>query len=327
MKKMLLVLSSLVLMFLVLSIAAGPVLAAKPFPSKNLIWIVPSKPGGGFDFYSRAVGRQMLKFLPKGPTIIFVNVPAGGGVEAVTRLSKAKPNGYTLGIVKVPGSIVSQLTLPFVKYDVAKLSYIGNITTDPYAVAVRKDSPLKSLKDMQKKGSIKFSTSGVGATSWVNTVILTKELGIQPKYVHYTSSADSILSCIRGDSEAFLAPLFSALPYATSGDIKFLASFSKERIAKAPNVITVVEAGYPSLTNLNLARVLAAPPNTPDKYLKVLEKAFWKAINDKDFLARLDKANRPILEPTKGKAAKKLVMSASSVFSKYESFLKKSIGK
>lgn len=325
--KRIMVIYSMVLMLLILSITAGPVLAEKKYPSKNLIWIVPSKPGGGFDFYSRAVGRQMLKYLPKGPSIIFVNVPAGGGVEAVTRLSRAKPNGYTVGIVKVPGSIVSQLTLPFVKYDVAKLRYIGNITTDPYSVAVRKDSSLNSIKDMQKKGTIKFSTSGVGATSWVNTVILTKELGIQPKYVHYTSSADSILSCIRGDSEAFLAPLFSALPYAESGDIKFLAAFSKERIAKVPNIMTVAEAGYPRLSTLNLSRVLAAPPNTPDKYLKVLEGAFWKAIMDKGFLARLNKAKRPIIGPLKGKEARELVLSASQVFSKYESVLKESLGK
>jgi len=318
---------SLAIILLVFWTAAGPVLAAKQFPSKNLIWIIPSKPGGGFDFYSRAVGRQMLKHLPKGPSIIFVNVPAGGGVEAVTRLSRAKPDGYTVGIVKVPGSIVSQLTLPFVKYDVAKLSYVGNITTDPYAVAVKKDSPLNSIKEMKEKGTVKFSTSGVGATSWVNTVILSEEVGIQPKYVHYTSSADSILSCVRGDSEAFLCPLFSALPYAESGDIKFLAAFSKERVAKVPNVSTVVEAGYPRLSSLNLSRVLAAPPNTPEKYLKVLEDAFWKAVNDKEFLARLNKAKRPIIGPTRGKEARELVLSASEVFTKYESFLKASLNK
>ena len=325
--KRMMVIYSMVFILLLLWSSAGPVLAAKQFPSKNLIWIIPSKPGGGFDFYSRAVGRQMLKYLPKGPSIIFVNVPAGGGVEEVTRLYRAKPDGYTLGIVKVPGSIVSQLTLPFVKYDVAKLTYVGNITTDPYAVAVKKDSPLNSIKDMREKGTIKFSTSGMGATSWVNTVILTKEAGIQPTYVHYTSSADSILSCIRGDSEAFLCPLFSALPYAESGDIKFLAAFSKERVAKTPDVPTVVEAGYPKLSSLNLSRVLAAPPKTPEKYLKVLEDAFWKAVNEKEFLARLNKAKRPIIGPTKGKEARELVLSASQVFTKYESFLKESLKK
>ncbi len=55
---------------------------AKDFPSKNIRWIVPYKPGGGFDTYSRAIARTMKKFLPKGVNVIVTNKPGAGGQVA-----------------------------------------------------------------------------------------------------------------------------------------------------------------------------------------------------------------------------------------------------
>lgn len=299
--------------------------AENGFPSKNITWLIPSKPGGGFDIYSRAVGKFMQKYLPNKVDFIYRDVPAGGGIEAVTMVYKAKPDGYTIGIVKVPGSIVSQIAMPWVQYDVTKMTYIGTISKSPFALAVNKNSAYNSVDDLVKKGKIKFSTSGIGATSWANTVIFANELGIKASFVNYTSMPDSALSCIRGDSEAFLGPIFTLWPYEKSGDIKFLAVFSKERIPQMENVKTIGEEGYPELATLSMYRTVAGPPGLPENIRKILEEAFWKAVNDKGFVNQLQKANQPLIGPTKGDGAFELVTSAGKRFSKYKTILQESL--
>lgn len=315
-----------VCLFSVLCLASAAVHAADGFPSKNITWLVPSKAGGGYDIYARAVGRQMQKYLPNKVDFIYMNLPAGGGVESLTKLYNAKPDGYTIGYVKVPGSIVSQMTLDFAKYDCEKIAYIGNITTDHDALVVKKDSPLSSFKDLVAKGTVKFSTTGVGATSWVNTVVLTKEVGITPKYVHYTNTADAMLSVIRGDTDALVVPFFSTLQYANSGDVKLLVLNAASRAKEAPDVPTIGEAGYPGLADaLSASRLIGCPPNTPPEVLKILQDAFWQAVNDPELLTALDKAGFPIMEPCKGADSLKLVHACMGVFEKYKADLVESV--
>ena len=95
-------------LFLVLA-ASQTSLAAKDdkYPSKTITWLINAAPGGGFDLHSRAVARVMRKKL--GVNIIIRNVPGAGGVISWNLLTVAKPDGYTIGIVNLPGAIVSQL--------------------------------------------------------------------------------------------------------------------------------------------------------------------------------------------------------------------------
>jgi tripartite-type tricarboxylate transporter receptor subunit TctC len=315
-----------VCLFSVLCLASAAAYAADGFPSKNITWLVPSKAGGGYDIYARAVGRQMQKYLPNKVDFIYMNLDAAGGVESLTKLYNAKPDGYTIGYVKVPGSIVSQMTLDFAKYDCEKIAYIGNITTDHDALVVKKDSPINSLKDLKAKGTVKFSTTGVGATSWVNTVVMTKEVGITPRYVHYTNTADAMLSVIRGDTDALLVPFFSTLQYASSGDVKLILLNAASRAKQVPDVPTIAEEGYPGLSDaLSASRLIGCPPNTPLEVMNVLEDAFWKAVNDPELLAALEKAGFPIMEPCKGADAKTLVQACMGVFEKYKADLAESV--
>ena len=84
-------------------LAARPAKAAQPvdFPQKNITWIVPFGPGGGYDTYSRAVAKVMPKYLPKNIDIIIRNIPGAGTMKATLILNRSKPDGYTLGILDI----------------------------------------------------------------------------------------------------------------------------------------------------------------------------------------------------------------------------------
>lgn len=300
--------------------------AAADFPKGKITWLVPSKAGGGYDIYARAVGKKMQELLPNKVDFVYVNQPAGGGVEALMKLYHAKPDGYTMGFVKVPGSVVSEMTLDFAKYKSDEFSYIGNLSSDHDALVVKSDSPVNSVKDLLAKGTVKFATTGVGATSWVNAVVLSKETGLDIRYVHFTNTADAILSIIRGDAEALIVPLPSAQIYAKSGDVKLLAIGAPQRDDNAPGIPTFAESGYPVVdTAWNASRLMACPPGTPAEVMAVLEDAMYKAVTSPDVQESLASAGFFVTGPTRGAEALKMVQDCIATFANYKDELSASI--
>src|SRR6478672_11630489 len=82
--------------------------SAAAFPTKNIQFVIPYAPGGGFDVYPRVVAPVMEKYLPNKVNIVPINVPSGGGSRGVAQLYRAKADGYTIGILNVPGMFILQ---------------------------------------------------------------------------------------------------------------------------------------------------------------------------------------------------------------------------
>ena len=76
-----------------------------PEKGKTITWLIPYAPAGGFDLHSRAVSVGLKKAL--GVNVILRNRPGAGGTISWNLLWKAKPDGYTIGTVNIPGAIVS----------------------------------------------------------------------------------------------------------------------------------------------------------------------------------------------------------------------------
>ncbi len=82
--------------------------AAAGFPNKNIQFVIPYAPGGGFDVYVRFVGPVVEKYLPNKANIVPINVAAGGGSRGVAQLYRSRPDGYTVGILNIPGMFILQ---------------------------------------------------------------------------------------------------------------------------------------------------------------------------------------------------------------------------
>ena len=110
----------------VLAFGAGRPAAAKPFyAGKTMVLVVPTNPGGGYDFYCRAIANLMQEEL-KGSTFIVKNIPGAGSIIGVNEIYRSKPNGLTFGVIN-PGLIATQLVgQRGVKFDLRKMSMLGN---------------------------------------------------------------------------------------------------------------------------------------------------------------------------------------------------------
>lgn len=250
------------------------------YPNKPITWLINASPGGGFDLHSRAVARTMRQKL--GVNIIIRNVPGAGGVISWNLLSAAKPDGYTIGIVNLPGAIVSEL-FKETQYKLNEFSWIGRISAGRYVWASGKQYNLRTLKDFQAAKEVLITESGVGTTGWVTATLTAATMKFKPKFIMgYGGAPASNMAIVRGEGHARGLGLDSPgqMAYVNDGKLVPTWVYLKKRDPRYPDVPTVGELGFPQLSVLAASRVVAAPPKMPKDRMAILIKAFRASIED-----------------------------------------------
>ena len=157
----------------------------------------------------------MEKYLPNKVNVVPLNVPAGGGAKGVSQLYRARPDGYTVGILNIPGLFILQARGG--GYDLNKFTWLAGLGRDPYALAVPWNSPIKSVADLQALSAtrpVKFTTTGPDGTAYGVTMIATELLGIRLQLITgYKGSSEYVAAAVRGDGDAVITnlPLLASL--------------------------------------------------------------------------------------------------------------------
>jgi tripartite-type tricarboxylate transporter receptor subunit TctC len=257
--------------------------AAAAYPNKNIQFVIPYAPGGGFDGYVRFIGPVIEKYLPNKANIVPINVSAGGGGRGVAQLYRSKPDGYTIGILNIPGMFILQQQQGPGAYDLAKFSWIGAMGEgERYVISVGTNSPLKTfadLKALSAKRPVKLSVSGPQSSAYAATRIGSELLGLKTQLITgYRGSADYVVGAIRGDSDAVIAGIATTMRFLRGGQVRALATFEKH--SSIPGVPDATTLGIPELDNLTVERPVAAPPGVPPEIVNTLSATLAKALAD-----------------------------------------------
>lgn len=272
--------------------------AVAKYPEKTITFIIPYKPGGGFDTYVRALAPILEKRL--GVTVVPKNMPGAGGRKGATYLYKSKPDGYRISIMNLPGKAIAAIQgKKGVGYDIRKFTWLGQIASDSYVIAVAGKSKINSIADLKKLGrTIKTAGTGKGATSYVVSQIAGNILGLKLKLVTgYKGSSGMSIAVIRGDTDIGFFAYRSYSKFAKSGDLRAIAALDEKG---------AIKLGKPGLSKLRIHRLVAAPPGLPADIKKTLEDALFDSINDAGFKKWAKKARRP-LAALRGKESEKLI--------------------
>jgi tripartite-type tricarboxylate transporter receptor subunit TctC len=302
---------------------APEALGAGAFPTRNIQFIIPYAPGGGFDVYVRLIGPVMETYLPNKVSIVPVNIAAGGGSRGVAQLYRSKPDGYSIGILNIPGMFILQQQQGTGAYDLAKFSWIGTMGEgERYAISVGAKSPLKTfadLKALSAKRPVKFSVTGPEGTAYAATMIGTQLLGIRTQLISgYKGSADYVIAAIRGDSDAVIAAIPTTLRFARGGQLRVLASF--ETHSSIPGVPDATALGQPELDQISVERLVGAPPGLPAAIQNVLATALAKSLQD-PIVTKWAEDNDLIMVPRAPDATSKLVAQQRAFFDKWRKYL------
>jgi len=260
---------------------------AAGYPTKPIKMIIPYNAGGGTDVLARALQPALEKSL--GQTIIVSNMPGGGGILGFTKAVNAKKDGYT---VTIPNNVIfANQGMGNATYKYTDFSYLGNILTEDYLVAVRADGPWQTWKEFEKDlelhpNTIKFGFSGYGGSTHVASEILANTVNYQAKQIPYDGSSKAVLAAMGGHVDALTLNLGDLASGLKSGKLRLLATMGEKRLSEYPDVPTLQELGY----NISLSnwRGIAAPSGVSDEVKAAWNKAIKAATSDPEFIKMIN---------------------------------------
>jgi len=304
-----------------IAMLAGVAHAATGFPAKDIAFIIPDGPGGGFDLDVRAIAPAMEKYLPSKVNIVPTNVPGAAGTRAAIEIYRAKPDGYTIGIFNIPG-IYLQQQRGGAGFDLTRLSWLGRVGIDNYGLAVGESSPIRSVADLQALSQtrpVKFTSTGPAGTAYNATLIAANLLDIKAQLITgYRGSSDYVVGAIRGDGDAVITVIPTLRRMAEGKTLRIIADF--EERASVSGAEDAVALGKPELAQIVLDRLIAAPPGLPEEIRAILAGALVRALADSQVIAWAKETDSTISPESSDQAAATL-RSQIEFYDKWKPFL------
>ncbi len=227
-----------------LSLAGSAANAA--WPEAPITWVVPYPAGGGTDVIARTVASSLEKTL--GQTIVVENKPGGGTAIGASAVSRAKPDGYTVGTADSGTLAFNPSLYKKLTYDPARFTYIGGLARFPLVLAVPANSPYKTVNELieaARKDPGKLSASSAGSGSPHHLALERFKQLTKTDIVHvpYKGAAPALQDLIGGQVDLMFGDLGSSLPNIKAGKVRVLAATVPERLAVLPDVPTMAQEG------------------------------------------------------------------------------------
>lgn len=261
------------------ALIVGGALQAQDYPTRPVRVLVPYTPGGITDLVTRITAVELGKSL--GQTFVVDNRPGANSILAVDMVSKATPDGYTLGTV-IAAHAANQTLYAKLPYDSVKsFEHVSLLATSPLIVTATNSLPVTSVKELvelakAKPGQLTFASSGIGAAAHLTTELLMATTGIKMTHVPYKGTAPALQDLIGGQINIMLDTPSSMLPHVRAGKIKALGMTSEKRVAVAPEMPTLIESGVQVVGGTWVA--LLAPAGTPKAIVDKLSRAAGAAM-------------------------------------------------
>jgi len=263
--------------------------AAQAYPTRPITMIVPLATGGSTDVIARIVAEGMRPTL--GQPVVVENVTGAGGTIGVGRAARAAPDGYTINLGQWGTNMANGAIYPL-QYDViGDFEPVALIASQPFLIDSRKSLPADDLKGLiawikANPDKVSEGNSGIGTPSHVAGILLQNTLGLRWQMVPYRSAGLSMQDLIAGQIDILLDTPAVSLPQVQAGTIKAYAVTAKSRVAVAPDIPTVDEAGLPGFY-FSFWHAIWVPKGTPKPIIAKLNEAVVNALADATVRKRL----------------------------------------
>src|SRR6516162_1181556 len=269
--------------------AVSRVAKAQTYPSRPITMIVPFPPGGLADVIGRIAAEGMRASL--GQSIIIENVGGANGSIGTGRVARTAPDGYTL-VLGIWNTHVGNAATYALQYDVVKdFAPIALLADAPLLLVAKKAIPANDLKELiawlkANPDKASMGTVGAGSPGHLLGLLLQQETGTRFGLVAYRGAAPQTQDLVAGQIEMGIANPATALPHVQAGSIKAFAVTAKNRLAVAPDIPSVDEAGLPGLY-FSLWAGLFAPKGTPRNIIDKLNSAAVDTLSDPNMRHKL----------------------------------------
>jgi tripartite-type tricarboxylate transporter receptor subunit TctC len=272
---------------------AGAQDSAANFPDHPIRVIVSVPAGGGVDAVTRIVVDKMR--VPLGQPLAVENKAGAGGSVAAEAVSSSTPDGYTL-LASQPAPITTNSFLyKSLNYDPAQLTPIAVMSHVANVLLVRPDFPAKTVQELiayakANPGKLNYASQGIGTTSHLTAALFETITHIKLVHVPYKGTAPALNDLIASHVDLMFTELATSLELNNAGKARILAVAVNKRIAAIPDIPTLEEAGVSGCVS-DTWQALTAPPKTPAAIVAKLNDAANQAMQDPELLDRFKQLN------------------------------------
>ena len=262
---------------------------AGAFPQRAVTFVLPGPAGGGPDQVIRLLGDLLATRW--GVPVVVDNKPGATGMIGAEAVARSEPTGYKLlftftALVQAPAVFAK---VPYdLERDFAPLTQVANA---PVFLAVRSDSPIRSLGDYVAEGKrgakpISYGTFGIGSSYHIYGEALKRSQGLDLLHVPYKGEALAMSDLLGGQIDSTFVSVGTGAPQLRAGKIRPLAVVSKVRSTTLPEVPTFAEGGVQGVDAVGWFGALA-PAGTPPAVVAKLAADINAAVQTPAVAARL----------------------------------------
>ena len=247
--------------------------------------MVHTGPGGGSDLFARAIAEMLQKEKLISQRMQVVNKSGGGPAVAMAYLAEKKGESHTVGFYTGVW-VTNPLTTVEATVTMKDLTPITRLVLEPAVIAVKADSPYKTMKDFveaAKKNPKQLAQSGGSITSRDNLMrlLLQKATGAQWNFISFPSGGERLSNLLGGHVQMMVIEPQEAGEQIRAGNLRVIATLTEKRLASMPNVPTIKEQGI-DVPLIPQARGLVAPPAAPKEVVQYWERRFRRVRENPD---------------------------------------------
>jgi tripartite-type tricarboxylate transporter receptor subunit TctC len=272
-----------------LALATGA--AAQSYPVKPVRVIAPFAPGGAADVVSRAVSERLAAAL--GQQFVVDNRSGAGGAIGLEMLSRAVPDGYTIGSASEAMTVLVY-TQKVAWHPLTSFTPISLMSTQPLVLVVNAAVPAATFKDFvayarAKPGQLSFGSSGHGHSQHLTGEMIRKAAGIDMVHVPYKGGGAAVIDLLGGQIPAAVLGSSPVIPHHRAGKVRILVVTSAKRSAALPDIPTLAESG---VAGIDVSQTLGmfGPPKLPVELVARLNAEIGKALASPAVRERLEGA-------------------------------------
>ncbi len=279
--------------------------AAANYPNRPIRIIVCVPAGGGVDTVTRIVAHSLEQKLGQ-PVVVENRAGAAGNIGADV-VFHSDPDGYTLLSAQPSPLTVNPLLYKKMNFDPTQFEPVAIMTSIANVLLVRPDFPAKTAQEFityakANPGKVNYASQGIGTTSHLTAALFETVTGTKLVHVPYKGTAPALNDLIASHVDMIFMELASAIKLHQAGRAHILAVATLKRIPNLPDIPTLDEAGVKGLES-GTWNAIAAPPKTPPAIVAKLNKAIEEVLRSPDVQAHFAKINLHAAGGTPAQAA------------------------